>query len=258
MTSTSLNASNDASCLDIVATACAAALLATWAPTHAALPSGTLEWVDRTGTALPTDAIGVQLRFTLDPNGAPLDFKSDPLRGFDPADLPTHGLRWNPDTGQFDSVRFASVQRAQLQSWFVCATNFFDGCGTGGAYSWAFDPVAGAPAGQYEASWKPGETREFELIRLTPNGVGAPPGTYRLGTVGFQLSFFGLDHDGLALGFTHALASLCDTGDAGCAFTRVVAVPEPGTWALLALGLGTVAARARRSSAAKRASAGPR
>jgi hypothetical protein len=223
----------------------AVVLLATGLPAHAALPRGTLEWVDRTGTTAPTDVIDVRLRFTLDSNGAALDFKSDPLRGFDAADVPTHGQRWNPETGRFDLVPFASVQRAQLQSWFTCDTDFFTGCGPGGAYTWVWDPVRGAPAGQYEVSWQPGETREFELIRLTPNGAGAAPGTYRLGTVGFQLTFFGLDAEGATLGYTHGLASLCNAGDASCAFTRVVAIPEPGTWALLAAGLGLVAAQAR-------------
>lgn len=86
---------------------------------RAALPTGTLEYVQRTGTVGATDDIAMWMRFTLSPGSSPLTFSSNPLTGFNPADLPASGLRFDPVTGTNIDVPFASIQSATIQSWYT-------------------------------------------------------------------------------------------------------------------------------------------
>lgn len=223
------------------------ALLAAAAPPAFALPTGTLEYMQRLGVATPAEPIEVLLRFTLDPNGQALRFSSNPLLGFDPAELPTTGVRFDPVAGQFVDVPFApgSIERATLETWFGCTGNTFNqpGCAPG-PYLAQF---AGSPSGDTAADLDPGEVVEYRMLSFLPQGGAAPPGTYRLPTSGLQIRFSGRDLNGDPLDGYHGLASVCGSATDDCAFTREVrAVPEPALPALLLAGCAALRLTRRR------------
>lgn len=209
-------------------------------PARAALPFGTLEFVQPSGVVGANDTVPVWMRFTLSPNSAALNFSSDPLSGFAPSDIPM-GQRYNPNTNQFEFVPFASVSQALIQSWYLCNASFFAGCSTPGEYSitWGGDePGHPNPDGDTSYAMNPGDSVEYLLATLTPKANGAAPGTYELFTVGLQLRFQGLDDAGGLLYGYHALGVACGGNTSDCAFNRTVQgrVPEPSSLALAALG----------------------
>ena len=207
----------------------------------AALPMGTLEYVQRTGTVGTTDDIPMWMRFTLSAASSPLTFSSNPLTGFNPADLPANGRRFDPVTGTIIDVPFASIQSATIQSWYTCNTTFFTGCDTGGEYSflWGGDePGFPNPSGRDSYTMNPGDSVEYLFGTLQPRAGAAAPGTYDFLNVGLQLTFRGLDANGETLFGYHGLATTCPRGGVDCVFTRTVqAVPEPEVLPLLGLGL---------------------
>lgn len=217
-----------------------------WA--QAALPMGTLEYVQRLGTASATDDIEVWMRFTLDPAGPGLRFSSNPLQGLDPADLPTTGRRFDPGLGQLVDVPFApgSIHQALVQAWFGCSGNFVQSDCSVGAYSFVYD-LAGSPSGDTSIDLDPGEVIEYRMLSFLPQGGAAPADTYRLPTSGLQIRFAGLDANGQELLGYHALGVACASGADDCAFTREVrAVPEPAVAALLLAGLAALRLGRRR------------
>lgn len=215
-----------------------------WA--QAALPMGTLEYVQRLGTASATDDIEVWMRFTLDPAGPGLRFSSSPLQGVDPADLPVTGPRFDPALGQSVDVPFApgSIHHALVQAWIGCAGNFIQPDCSPAAYAFVW---GGSPSGDTSMDLDPGETIEYRMLSFVPQGGAAPAGTYRLPTSGLQIRFTGLDANGQELFGYHALGVACASGADDCAFTREVrAVPEPAVAALLLAGLAALRVGRRR------------
>jgi hypothetical protein len=219
---------------------------------QAALPTGTLEYLQRTGTVGASDDIPMWMRFTLSPSSSPLTFSSNPLSGFDPADLPANGLRFDAASGLVVPVPFASIQSAQIQSWYTCNTTFFTGCDAGGEYTflWGGDePGFPNPSGRDSYTMNPGDSVEYLLGTLQPRAGSVAPGTYNFLNVGLQLVFRGLDADGVELFGYHGLDTTCPS-NTDCVFTRtVLAVPEPGALSLLALPLALLGWRTRRRSA---------
>ena len=84
-----------------------------------------------------------------------------------------------------------------------------------------------------------------------PVAGGAAPGVYRWNGTGVTLNFQGEDADGnIGNAFEAMVIATGNSLDPGFPFTRTVtAVPEPATYAMLALGLAAVAGAARRRSA---------
>lgn len=204
--------------------------------TQASIPSGTLTYTQRLGTAATTDDIEVWMHFTLGAASAPLHFASDPLRFIDPADLPTTAPVYDPSTNSFIDVPFApgSIYRATLETWIGCQSSFYQpDCGSGPyAVTWG-----GWPTGETAFDLAPGDSIDYRLLTFEPVGGAVAPGTYRLPTVGLQVRFEGFDANGNVLNGYWGLASICNSGSDDCAFTRVVGqVSEPAPW-LLALPL---------------------
>jgi hypothetical protein len=239
--------------LQTLAGAAALAALGAGAPAHAALPFGTLEFSQRVGTALNTETIDVWMRLTLDPDSAPLTFSSNPLTGFDPDDLPTEGQYFNPDTQESETRAVAEITGAYLNTFFRCDDTFSGGCnGDTSNYSYSFFLTSqpGMPALNFRDSFElaPGASFEYVFAQFTPAPGGATPGTYFFYGTGATLNFWAYDADGNFLDTpSHDIGTTCGGGaTADCAFTRVVEVPEPATWGLMALGLLGVAGVARR------------
>lgn len=238
------------------ATAVAAAVLLAPAA-FAALPFGSLSFVEPTGTVGPTDVIDVRLRFTLGMESTPLLLAPGDLSGFQPEDLPTEGEFYNPLTQQYEARPFAQLTDASLNVWFSCSDTFTNNCnGTPRVYTynWHYNGTPDRPSaiGMNTLSLQPGDSFEYVFVTFTPRAGGAPAGHYAFYGSGLSLSFNGVDDDGnflytngVDLGFT------CSNGqNPDCAFTRtVVAVPEPQTWLMLGLGLAALAPLARRRRA---------
>ncbi len=226
----------------------AAVTAALWAaasgPAQAALPTGTLTYAQPSGVVLNTEVIDVRVVLTLDASSSPLTFSSDPLTGFDPADLPTEGFFFNPDTGLDELRPFAQVTGAYLNTFFSCTGTFTDVCAPSASYAFDFwlSSTPGNPSLNFVPSFTlaPGESTEYLFGQFTPVGGAAAPGSYIWHNTGLTLSFTGVDADGNVLradGF-HTIAQSCPSIDEACAFTRIVTeVPEPSTWGLMALGL---------------------
>lgn len=231
----------------------AAAALCAGQPARAALPYGTLEFVQRLGTVPNTETIDVWVRLTIDPASSPLNFSSNPLTGFDAADLPTEGQFFDPDTQQWETRAVAEITGAYLNTYFVCSDTFTGGCNastTNYSYSFFLTSLPGMPSLNFRDSFAlaPGESFEYVFAQFTPASGGASPGTYYFYGTGATLNFVAYDIAGNFLETQgHDIAATCAGGATeACAFTRIVEVPEPSTWGLMGLGLLTVAGAARR------------
>lgn len=201
-----------------------------------------------------SEVIDVRVRFTLDPSSAPLDFSSYPLTGFDAQDLPTQGYYFDEGTNSDVFTNFATIDRAVLNTHFVCEDTFTNGCNgpEPRSYSYSFFLISepGKPSINFvdSLSLAPGESYEYVFAQFMPTNGAASPGTYRFYRSGLDLHFEGRDDFGTYLRTESVTLGLtCPTGPTDdCAFTRIVPVPEPETYGMMLAGLGLVGLWARK------------
>jgi hypothetical protein len=240
----------------ITTLATTALALGAWAlplTAQAALPYGNLAFVTPSASVTADETIDVLMRLELDAESSPLVFSSDPLSGFDPADLPTQGTWFDPVTGASELRDFASISGAFLNVYYVCSGDFTSpDCSPGASYSFNFwfGGEGGPPSliGPSSFSLAPGASTEFLLGRFTPVAGGAEPGTYRFYTAGVTLGFIGQGALGETL-FSNGIdiARSCPGQTDDCAFIRTVsAVPEPSTLGLWLAGVAVAGFVARR------------
>jgi hypothetical protein len=240
--------------------AAAAALIAGSIPAAQAAPTGTLTFLQPSGTVGPMESIPVWMRLTIDPTSLPFVVDSS-LQGFgvDPADVPA-------DWSSLDSV--------YINTYFTCNATFTQTCVGGPPYNFEFN-TSGPDAinSRNPFALPPGESYDYLFGSFVPSAGAAPAGTYYFFSTGVTLNLVGkkplLDEFGQPLldEFEQPLltnvelsvdvARSCGSFDASCAFSRTVvaAIPEPETYAMMLAGLGLLgiaAARRRRAAAARR------
>lgn len=220
-----------------------AACFCTVLSAQAALPSVTLGFNQPSGTVGPTDIVEVWVTLTVDAGSSALVFDGTTAApfGFAAGDLPLQGYYIDAATYGNDPADFASYTYAQTNTFYGCSGTFTDSCSPA-AYSFDFHTTStpGAPSFNFltALSLLPGQSKSYLFGTFTPNDGPVAEGTYTFYRTGATLLFSGLDANGRDLYAYYTLGESCATETADCAFTRtVMAVPEPQSYALMALGL---------------------
>jgi len=208
----------------------------------------TLEFTQPTGTVGPNDPVEVWLKLSLDASSDALVF--DAPNGVLPNSslLPTDGYYYD-ENNNYQVKPFASydASRTSTSSGYGCSGNFWNGCSGGQSYEFSWNFGADAFNGLTSLNLQPGESMTYLFGTFTPRPAGADAGTYSFSSSHAAFWVYGKSADGDDLQQWVSLAQTCP-GGGDCAFTRVVEVPEPGTYALMGAGsllLGWVARRRR-------------
>lgn len=227
----------------------AAVLLATSSVANAAI-IGTLTFRDPTGTVNSNEIIDVWVTLTLDAASDPLayDPNINAYGGIDPATFPETAYLQVPP---FNEVPFDSYDSVSYFTNRSCNDTFAGpGCSNPTpAYDWITPPPPDRWF-DWTGTLNPGESTDFLLYQLSPNGGNAPAGTYQAFDVGLGLLVYGFN-DAYQANIDAELLEFntgCSSGS--CSFTRTVvaAVPVPGALWLLGsavTALGLVRRRAR-------------
>jgi len=224
-----------------------------WAQAPAS--SLSLIFLEPTGVVAPTGSIPVNLRFTNNDPG--LDFVVDsalPNGGLDASILPIEGQGYDTDTGTYFFAPYASYTSFDLTIGFGCSGNFTapGKCLDGPPYTFEF---ASNPFSN-PFTLAAGAHVDYLFGSFVPTSGPVAAGTYEFYRSVVWLNVTGLDADGRDLSSVVFPSSTCRGDSAAvCAadsyFTRVAAVPEPTTYALMGRGLALVGWQARRRSPAR-------
>lgn len=200
-----------------------------------AIPSATLEFLEREAPTSGTVNVDVWLRVT-----AITTVNFSGTDGFLPGEL-----------SDFDTIgTIAPVMSA------TCSSSFWPAPPQSACYDaaapWRFS-FNSDPATSWEGlqgvTLAPGQSREFRVASFIPQNGPVAPGTYSSSNFTLSLYVSGQDANGGNLERWFDVANTCALNTPDCAFVRTVtAVPEPATVALLPLGLGLLAWRRRRAA----------
>lgn len=193
---------------------------------------GTVTFRDPTGTVNSNETIDVWVTLTLDAASDPLvyDTSIDSFGGIDPGTFPTEGFAYPFGMVPFDSYNYVGqFTRRTCNDTFAAP-----GCGNAGsAYQWQSNN-SGDNWFDWQGTLNPGDSIDFLLYQLTPNGGNAPAGTYQAFDIGLGLLVYGSNN---TYGSIDADLLRMTTGcsPSTCSFTRTVvaAVPVPGALWLL-------------------------
>ena len=211
--------------------AAAAALLLASA-SALAIPEATLQWIQPGGTTSGSDVVEIWVRLTVSPTATESLVLDGTTTGIAPEIL----------------AEFAEVSGVYNGSLADCVGTFWpqSGCYDAGS-AWIFNFYYGdGNFGDARGTLAPGQSQDFLYATFTPQNGPVTPGTYTFSNAELQFNIVGLDFDGNALYRNVTIAATCPGGEDACAFSRVVAVPEPGTYGMMALGLGLLGWVARR------------
>lgn len=200
----------------------------------------------------PTDLIPVWIRFkNNDPSNSFVINSDLPLFGLDPQWVPTVGTGVDPDTNQNFSADFATYDNIGLVRGYGCSGSFTVVCDPGAyQFDFAFDDALANPV-----SIAPGASLDYLLGTFFPVGGAAPAGTYEFYRAAMFLDVSGKDDLGRSIfAFTIPIQTCnfdtaAQCADAGVEFFTRTVVPEPGTWGLMALGMGAMGLWVRRRRA---------
>lgn len=225
---------------------CASALaaLSLFALPALALPTTTLTLMQPSGVTNGLDAVPIWVTLAVDADADGPLVVDGSTTSFGPGEL-----------DEFSRVDFVGTSASAS-----CSTSFWPQPPMRACFdatsAWKFSFNYGDPSflsGNHTLA--PGQSASFVFGHFTPQNGQVAPGVYSSSDFSFTLDVSGLDQSGAEIHRYFTLSSTCDSGEPSCAFTReVIAVPEPATYASMALGLafigGFLARRRRASSAA--------
>ncbi|AMK78535.1 MULTISPECIES: hypothetical protein [Methylomonas] len=231
-----------------------------WLPNAQAAYSGSLSFVQPTGTVQTTDSIPVWLKLSLDAASEPLVFNSigggNPPFGINPANYPTSFSYYNSNTSQSSYINdgvLIAVDSISFSTSIACTGTFLgDSCSLA-PYEFNFnDSGPDSILAKQDISLSPGDSLEYLLGTFKPNNGTAPAGNYEFYESGLTMYFYGtvrapkLDDNGapvldgsgnpVLVDFVNAEGSLEIAGTEctsqnipNCAdiFTRTVVAPVP-------------------------------
>ncbi|MEO5734294.1 MAG: PEP-CTERM sorting domain-containing protein [Rubrivivax sp.] len=148
---------------------------------------------------------------------------------------------------------FASVSSVSKGASASCSTTFWPQAPLSSCFDaaspwrWQFDNSASSFS-LATGTLAPGQSADFLLGSFFPQNGPVAPGVYSFSSASFVLFANGLDAGGAKIDRSFYLGETCAGFSATCAFTRtVVAVPEPSTYGLMAVGLAGLIGWRRRS-----------
>lgn len=208
----------------------------------------TLEFTQPTGTVGPHDPVEVWVKLTLDPSSDAVVFDAPNNIQLNASLLPTAGWYYD-DQNNYHTADFASydASRTSTTVGYGCSGNFWNACSGGQSYefNWNFGPDKLTFIGLTRLNLQPGDSMTYLFGTFVPRAGGADPGTYSFTRSVAEFWIHGMSKDDHELTALATLAETCPGNS--CSFTReVLAVPEPGTYALMSAGAMLLAWVARR------------
>ncbi|OAI00851.1 hypothetical protein [Methylomonas methanica] len=170
-----------------------------WLPNAQAAYSGSLSFVQPTGTVDVTDNIPVWLKLSLDATSDPLVFSSvgggNPPFGINPANYPTSFSYYDSGTSQSVYINngvLVAVDTIFLSTSIGCTGTFLaDGCSSA-PYEFNFDTSSpDSILTKQNIALSPGDSLDYLLGTFTPNNGAAPAGNYEFYASGLTMYFYG-------------------------------------------------------------------
>ena len=223
-------------------------LLATQASAQVDWSNLSLTFTQPTGTVGPNDSIDVWLRFANNDPTEPFTVDNTlPFGGLNPANLPVTGQYASDPNTYGDFFEYTSFY---LTTGFGCSGSFTSSCLDGPPYNFSFAPVN--PFDPLPFTLAAGQHLDYLFGTFTPSAGPVAAGDYYFYRSVVWLNVYGKDAAGADL-YTVVFPTQTCNGDslAACQgqsyFTRTVTgVPEPGTYAMMGLGLALVGWQLRR------------
>ncbi|WP_020481412.1 hypothetical protein [Methylomonas sp. MK1] len=170
-----------------------------WLPNAQAAYSGSLSFVQPTGTVVATDNIPVWLKLSLDAASDPLVYSNTgggtPPFGINPANYPTNFSYYDSNTSQSIYINngvLIAVNSISFSTSIGCNGTFLADTCSSGPYEFNFDTSSpDSILTQQNIALNPGDSFEYLLGNFTATNGAAPAGNYEFYASGLTMYFYG-------------------------------------------------------------------